>query len=125
MSRTKHHRGYHHLGHDYGGRYRCNRGYGNSYGVDGRNLADKERRQDDKRLSLEGINQVDDMPNVCEYSHTGDNMHSEGACPDCDYTRYVDWSESKDIDIHDPRFIEAWEWPEWWDRNRSRQQETQ
>ena len=53
MSRTRHHRGQksQHNGHDYGGRYNCNKGYGNSYGVAGRDRARVERRNDDDRIN--------------------------------------------------------------------------
>lgn len=55
MSRTKHHGQDNHVGHDYGGRYKCNKSYGNAYGTEGRNKADKERREESKRAVEQGI----------------------------------------------------------------------
>ncbi len=50
MSRTAHHRSQRatHCGYDYGGKYRCNRGYGGGYGRHGRNVAHREMRADAK-----------------------------------------------------------------------------
>jgi len=55
MSRTKHHRSqkHRHNGHDYGGRYKADKQYGCSYGVEGRDLADKERREAGNRIIRE------------------------------------------------------------------------
>lgn len=57
MSRTNHHRDQKnkHNGHEYGGRYKCNRCYGNSYGVHGRDKADSERRNQDKSIVREEL----------------------------------------------------------------------
>lgn len=55
MSRTKHHGIDNHIGHDYGGRYNCNKGYGASYGKDSRDKADSERRMEDKRVVIEEL----------------------------------------------------------------------
>ena len=49
MSRTKHHGNKSHIGHDYGGRFNCNKGYGAGYGKDSRKAAHVEMRQDAKR----------------------------------------------------------------------------
>lgn len=60
MSRTRHHRNQKnaHLGHDYGSRYRCNKLYGQSYGKDGRDRANSERRIDDKSEVQSGLDEA-------------------------------------------------------------------
>ena len=61
MSRTRHHKGQklRHSGHDYGGRYKCNKMYGQHYGVDGRDRADSERRNESKEIIRNQINEID------------------------------------------------------------------
>ena len=58
MSRTTHHRGQkdRRNGHDYGGRYKCNESYNQNYGTDGRDRANSERRNEDKRLVRVALN---------------------------------------------------------------------
>ena len=51
MSNTRHHGVDNHLGHDYSGKYKCNKQYAQGYGKDGRRRAAKERRADDKKES--------------------------------------------------------------------------
>ncbi len=62
MSRTKHHRNqkHQHNGQEFGSRYKCNRLYCQSYGKDGRDLADTERRNDSKRIINEELEMLDD-----------------------------------------------------------------
>lgn len=65
MSRTKHHRSQkrhpHHNGFDYGGKYKHNKHYGGGYGVDARNAADRERRNESKLIIIKEIeDMVDD-----------------------------------------------------------------
>lgn len=52
MSNTYHHRGqkHRHNGHDYGGKYKCNRMYGQSYGSYGREMAHTEMRVKTKQI---------------------------------------------------------------------------
>lgn len=63
MSRTNHHRNQkrhpHKNGWDYGGKYKCNKKYGCGYGVDGRNLADSERRNESKRIIKHEIENIE------------------------------------------------------------------
>lgn len=63
MSRTKHHRDQKsiHCGYDYGGKYKHNKHYGGGYGADGRNAADKERREEGKDLCEAGIDELEMM----------------------------------------------------------------
>ena len=55
MSNTHHHGSKNHQGHDYGGKYKCNKHYGQGYGKFGRQLAARERRNDDKKAVNESI----------------------------------------------------------------------
>ena len=69
MSNTHHHKGQknQHCGHDYGGKYKHNKHYGGGYGVDGRDAADSERRQQSKDIiasELDELNGVDDVQNT-------------------------------------------------------------
>ena len=61
MSRTNHHRNQksNHEGYDYGGKYKHNRHQGGGYGTEGRDAADKERREESKSLVEEGIDALD------------------------------------------------------------------
>lgn len=60
MRRTRHHKGqkHRHNGHDYGARYKCNKTYGCPYGVEGRDLADSERRREAKKVIQEGLDEA-------------------------------------------------------------------
>lgn len=64
MSNTHHHKNQKqsHCGYDYGGRYTHNKHYGGGYGVDGRDAADKERRQLSKTLINEGLDECCVVP---------------------------------------------------------------
>ncbi len=55
MANTYHHKmqKHQHVGHDYGGRYKCNWGYGNGYGKAGRNASHKEMRHDTRMIKSE------------------------------------------------------------------------
>lgn len=63
MSRTNHHRNQksNHEGHDYGGKYKHNKHYGGGYGVDGRNAADKERREEGKDIVEEELDFMEEV----------------------------------------------------------------
>lgn len=60
MSRTKHHRHQRrqHMGQDYWSRMACNKWGALYYGVHGRNIADSERRIQDKSEVATGINEA-------------------------------------------------------------------
>jgi len=68
VSRTNHHRNQktQHLGHDYGSRYNCNRKYSQSYGKYGRDLADSERRNEDKLIVREELDELADIDTVAQ-----------------------------------------------------------
>ncbi|MCP5007442.1 MAG: hypothetical protein GY941_26420 [Planctomycetes bacterium] len=57
MSRTKHHRNQkrRRCGLDFGARYKSNKGYGGGYGPQAKNAADIDRRQEDKRVVREEL----------------------------------------------------------------------
>ena len=50
MSRTRHHGNNNHIGHDYGSRFRCNKGYCAGYGKSARNEAHREMRADARAI---------------------------------------------------------------------------
>jgi len=63
MSRTGHHKNqkHQHDEFDYGGKYKNNKHYGGGYGVDGRDAADKERRETGKELCESGVDELAEM----------------------------------------------------------------
>ena len=77
MSRTTHHRNqkHSHCGYDYGSKYKCNKNYAQSYGVDGRNRADSERRQQDKKVVADELSIMDcedDYPDIYSIETDGE-----------------------------------------------------
>ncbi len=62
MSRTRHHKNqkHQHNGHEYGSKLKCNKHYGNSYGVDGRDLGDSERRNEERHIIIEELKEIYD-----------------------------------------------------------------
>lgn len=60
MSRTRHHGKDNHIGHDYGGRAKCNKSYNNAHGAYGRQRLHEELRIQDKEIVMEELKQLEE-----------------------------------------------------------------